>query len=337
MPYLTTIFFLSARRRTLLLVFVAIIFHLFLLYLLAPRLAKPILVNRHTNLVAVELPGLSGPITDPPRLPAPKQALSTTKDISDSLDEQLKLIPHAIRTPSNVVAVADSEISPFELAGLPIKLPPSAELKFNTQIQRNSELQLGTSRILWLKSQNRYLSVMDVRTQHRQFPRLISQGEVDQQRGLIPDQYSGSRGLAESVTHSVRSHILGSDPNSVKTQPVKACAQDTLSVFWQLAGIGMHDNGTFLPRVDFQMLVAEAGKTSVWRFKVVALEELNTPIGKLQAWHLIRHASSGTAEQTIEVWLAPDHYWYPVKLRYHDEGGDIIELLISDITQTIDT
>ena len=337
MVYLTIRYLLTTCRRTLALAFVVIIFHLFLLYWAAPRLTKPIPVNRHIYLVAVDLLGLSNPITYPPKLSAPKQALSPAKEVSDSLDERLKLSSHAIRTPSTAVSVVDNDISSIESPGLPVKLPPSAELTFSTQIQRNSDLQLGISRILWLKTHNSYLSVMDVHTQDPLFPRLISEGKVDQHRGLIPDRVSRDHGLAESVTRDELSHVLGSDSNSVKAQALNAYVQDSLSVFWQLAGIGLHDNGTFLPRVEFQMLVAEPGYTSVWRFNVVALEDLNTPIGKLQAWHLIRRASSGTTYQTIELWLAPDHSWYPVKLRYHDNSGDIIELLISDITQSIDT
>jgi len=51
----------------------------------------------------------------------------------------------------------------------------------------------------------------------------------------------------------------------------------------------------------------------------------------MTAWHLLRAPLAGSYDQKIDIWLAPEHEWYPVKLRYTERNGDYLDLLLSNI------
>ena len=113
--------------------------------------------------------------------------------------------------------------------------------------------------------------------------------------------------------------------------------QDTLSLILQIASIGRHDSTLFITGASFPFFVADTKDANIWLISVVGLEEIDTPLGKLHAWHLLRAAPAGTQEQTVEFWLAPDREWYPVKLRYTEANGDSLDLTVSEITLVPDT
>ena len=67
--------------------------------------------------------------------------------------------------------------------------------------------------------------------------------------------------------------------------------------------------------------------------KYVGIEEVETGLGIVSAWHLVRSARKNSYEQSLDVWLAPKHEWYPVKVRYTNTNGDFLDLSLSDITR----
>lgn len=113
--------------------------------------------------------------------------------------------------------------------------------------------------------------------------------------------------------------------------------QDAASVFWLLASIGRQNHSAFAPGVEFNTLVADSHKVYPWQIRVVGMEDITTPIGKLSTWHLVRLASSGSTGQTVDLWLSPERDWYPVKLRYTEANGDYLELTVSDISPIPET
>ena len=58
------------------------------------------------------------------------------------------------------------------------------------------------------------------------------------------------------------------------------------------------------------------------------------PIGTLQTWHLVRIPKPGSFDDRVDIWLAPQHEWYPVKVRYTDlrPEGDYIDLALSALS-----
>jgi hypothetical protein len=49
----------------------------------------------------------------------------------------------------------------------------------------------------------------------------------------------------------------------------------------------------------------------------------------MTTWHVVRMPKPGSYDQKLDFWLAPQHEWYPVKLRYTETNGDYLDLSLS--------
>ena len=60
-------------------------------------------------------------------------------------------------------------------------------------------------------------------------------------------------------------------------------------------------------------------------------EELETKLGKLMTWHLSRPPKPGSYNSRLEVWLAPEHDWYPVQIRNTEASGAVTTQTVTKI------
>jgi hypothetical protein len=72
-----------------------------------------------------------------------------------------------------------------------------------------------------------------------------------------------------------------------------------------------------------EMPVAGARHVSVYRFELRGIETLELPIGRLEAHRLERPISA--EHDGIEVWIAPALCWLPVKMRFVDDRGQVVQ------------
>ena len=81
-------------------------------------------------------------------------------------------------------------------------------------------------------------------------------------------------------------------------------------------------------------VLEENSKASVGLLNI-GEEAIKLPIGVLQTWHVVRVPKPGAYEDRIDIWLAPQHEWYPARLRYTDPrpNGDVTELSLSGLHQ----
>lgn len=145
--------------------------------------------------------------------------------------------------------------------------------------------------------------------------------------GLRPDLFWIQRGQSGNRTESagfdwatatLRLGKAGED----KTVTLAAGTQDVLSVLYQLALTAPHDAVLELP-------VTNGRKFDRYRYRVVGEEPLDTPLGTLTTEHLEKVREPG--EDGLELWLARDYHYLPVKLRLTDRKGEVAEQLISEI------
>jgi hypothetical protein len=99
--------------------------------------------------------------------------------------------------------------------------------------------------------------------------------------------------------------------------------QDRASVLMQLVGIGLAEPDQVRDTLD--VVVAGARDLRIARFKVLGREDVATGIGTLAAWHLAELAAPGMAR--LDIWLAPERNWLPVRLRVEDAGGSATQTL----------
>jgi len=72
----------------------------------------------------------------------------------------------------------------------------------------------------------------------------------------------------------------------------------------------------------------EAG---VWTFRVEGREEATVPAGTYTTQRVTR-APRSEHDYRLELWLAPELGWLPVRMRQTQEDGDVIDLQLRDIS-----
>jgi hypothetical protein len=103
--------------------------------------------------------------------------------------------------------------------------------------------------------------------------------------------------------------------------------QDRASLLVQLAAIGLGSGGRM--KEEIALVVAGAGAAGVERYRVLGLEDVDTGIGAVPAWHLAQLAPAGGAR--LELWLAPSQDWLPVQLRLTGADGSVSTQLLTGV------
>ena len=137
------------------------------------------------------------------------------------------------------------------------------------------------------------------------------------------------RGRSLTATHFDWSGNRITFSGSQAAFPLLAGAQDKASVPLQLAAIARGDAKQLTGDIDIQ--VGEDRDASVFRFQVVGQEQLDTKLGRLQTWHLTRPPKPGSYKSRLDIWLAPEHGWYPVQIRNTESSGAVTTQTVNNI------
>jgi hypothetical protein len=149
--------------------------------------------------------------------------------------------------------------------------------------------------------------------------RLFVDGQIFQESegtitsaGLRPERFLERRGGREDeglefdwLQHTVT--LERGDER--KTAPLVGDTVDWLTMIFELAHMPPHGAGASL-----DLHVYTQRKLYDFDLKVVGLEEIEIPLGKVRALHL-RHVDPEDGK-TIDVWLGVDQHYLPVKMRY---------------------
>lgn len=111
--------------------------------------------------------------------------------------------------------------------------------------------------------------------------------------------------------------------------PLIAGTQDKASVPLQLSAIARGDAKQLSGDID--IFVGEDRDASVYRFQVVGPEQIDTRLGKLQTVHLTRPPKPGSYKSRLDIWLAPEHGWYPVQIRNTEASGAVTTQTVNNI------
>lgn len=210
--------------------------------------------------------------------------------------------------------------------------PPSAELKYDVQALREGKTVYGRGKINW--QANRELFRIDGEAGVLFFTvfNFSSEGTVGAS-GIEPVLYTEKRFRKSATnTHFQRERNTISFSASTNSYPRRGGEQDRASIVWQLAGIGRADDGAFAPGAEIDLFVAGARDAEVWRIHVVGQEQIDTGTGKMLAWHVTRAPDPGSYDKSMDIWLAPQQDWYPVKLRETEKNGDYLEMSLSGLS-----
>lgn len=153
----------------------------------------------------------------------------------------------------------------------------------------------------------------------------ISRGKITP-FGLAPDDFWIQRGRATpdktTAAHFdyARKTVTITKNNQAFSVPLQDNAQDVLSVIFQLV--------IRSPFPDAMLLHVTTGKSlKPYHAVVVGEEIMNTALGQLNVLHLSRPAEED--EDAMDVWLAEDYNFVPVKIRVNHSKYGVIEQIIT--------
>lgn len=268
--------------------------------------------------------------------PAPEAAMALATAADTAMPEpDVTDAAEALTIPEEAaVAAPKASETPAEQGGVHYKIDPapSAELKYDVQALREGQTVYGSGKIHWQTDGGMYSVTGEASVLFFTVLQFRSEGALDG-FGVAPVIYSEKR-FRKSETNT---HFNHDERNSISfsastaSYPRSGGEQDRASIIWQLAGIGRGDSEKFIPGAEIDLFVAGVRDAETWRIRVLGLEDIEVGTGKAIAWHVVRAPRAGSYDQQLDIWLAPQQQWYPVKLRYTETNGDYLDMSLSNL------
>lgn len=213
-----------------------------------------------------------------------------------------------------------------------IDLPPSATLEYDVQkTPVEGQPTYGSGTIAWHTDGQHYSVEGEFGVLFITALRFRSTGTIET-TGIAPELYSEKRfRRAETNTHFHRVRNTISFSASTNSYPRNGTEQDRASIIWQLAGIGRGDSSQFTPGAIIQVVVAGTRDAEPWQIQIVDREDLEIDGKTISTWHVVRAPRARTHDQKLDIWLAPQLQWYPVRLRYTEPNGDHLDMTLTGL------
>jgi len=235
--------------------------------------------------------------------------------------------------PSLLAAPAQQQEAPAAVKR-PFQLPPSADLRYELSARQRGFGLKGEAVIVWRAGDGQYsvsatskLPLLGTITEDR------SSGAVDAY-GLAPAEFHEKRMRKDPTTTTFdREAKLLRFSESRETYPLKGGEQDRVSVTWQLAAVARGAGAAFRTGSQWPFFVAGRRDAETWVFKVVRREKIQTGLGEVETVLLARQPLPDKQDQSLEIWLAPRHDWYPVRLRYADGDKEQVEQTLATVSK----
>lgn len=268
-------------------------------------------------------PPAPAPVAEPP---APTVEATAPVNNEPSIETTSDSKIAAAETPEPVTPEVEEGIA------YKIDLPPSASLKYDIQkISKEGAPTYGNGTISWQTDGRQYTVDGDFGVLFITALRFRSSGSITD-IGIVPELYSEKRfRRSETNTHFQREPALISFSASTKSYPRTGGEQDRASIIWQLAGIGRGDTEKFVAGASIDLFVAGTRDAETWHILVLGQEDIVVDGTTISAWHVARAPRRGSYDQKLDIWLAPQLNWYPVRLRYTEANGDYLDMSLSNL------
>jgi hypothetical protein len=218
------------------------------------------------------------------------------------------------------------------LARLRISVPPPAELLYEVTALKRGLPHHGQSTIEWKSDGTQYRIIGETAIDGMATRSFQSEGTLDG-FGIAPLLYTEkSSNKSATNTHFQRERNIISFSSSTASYPRQGGEQDRASIIWQLSAIGRGSPSLFSPGAELEIFVAGVRDGEPWRIQVLNEEQVELAAEKINACHLVRMPRPGTYDQRLDVWLAPQQAWYPVKLRYTQANGDTVDMALTKVS-----
>jgi hypothetical protein len=201
-------------------------------------------------------------------------------------------------------------------------IPGSTRLKYDVNGEVKGFRYFVNGELLWLHDGATYDARLEISHFLLGSRVQTSKGKIGPD-GLEPTRF-GDKVRSEVAAHFERSKNKVSFSANTPDAPLLPGAQDQLSVFIQLAAMmgGDADRFTKGASVSFQAVGPRSSET--WNFLVGASELLKLPGGDVKAVKFTREPVA-EFDPKVEVWLAPEMDYIPVRIRLSQSNGDFVE------------
>lgn len=234
---------------------------------------------------------------------------------------------------AGLLAAAPAHAADHAAPKYKFNVPPSAVLSYSIKARQSGIPIEGEAQAHWSADGKHYAASSEARAML--VGKILdskSEGAIDA-FGLAPESFTEKRFRKDPTTTSFdrAAHLIRFSASD-QTYPIEGGEQDRSSVIWQLISVARAAPAKFKPGSEWKFFVAGQRDADPWTFKVTGQEKIDTPLGALTALHVERDPPPGSKEQQLDIWLAPQRDWYPVKLRFSDTGeGDFIEQTLEKI------
>lgn len=265
----------------------------------------------------------AAPVKEAPPLAVPVEPVAATL-APEALPEAVAEIP----------AVAAEEPTALQPRQYKAKVPPSSSMTLALdRIDAKGTHWQGVAEMAWQVDGASYSMTVEagINMMVTKFNLLsmASEGSIGES-GFAPRLATEKRrGRAQTATHFNGGQGNITFSASQASAPLVAGAQDKTTLPLQLAAIARADPAQF--EGGLEITVGEERGASVYTFEVAGQEEIETVLGKLQTWRLSRPPKPGSYNSRLEVWLAPERGWYPVRIRNTEANGAVTTQTVTDI------
>jgi hypothetical protein len=216
-------------------------------------------------------------------------------------------------------------------------LPPSVDLNYSAKARQSGLSLDGNASLKWHVEGNKF--TVETESRAMLVGKILdakSEGSIDDY-GLAPATFVERRFRKDpTITTFNRTANTITFNASTTRYPIGGGEQDRNSAIWQLIAVARAAQGKFKPGSEWLFFVAGPHDAEPWTFRVAKQETVRTPLGNMAAVHVVKAPPPDAKGQQDDIWLAPSLEWYPVRLRFSEENGDVIEQTLVTISKTPD-
>lgn len=218
--------------------------------------------------------------------------------------------------------------------------PDSVQLRYRLHGNYRGEVQ-GQGQVQWIREGRRYQVNLDVTLGPSFAPliaRRMSSGGVLTSRGIAPRRYDEDTRVLFSSRRRVSLLFTPRAEGGTEVQLADGSMrlgadgmQDAASQFVHLTWLFLTGREPLQAGRIVEMPLALPRKLYAWRYQLVGEEALDTPIGRLDTWHLRPLLEAGDKlgrDLKAEVWLAPTLQFLPVRLRIAQDENTFVDLML---------
>ena len=220
-----------------------------------------------------------------------------------------------------------------ELGGALESLPAAGTYVYKLRDSRYSALS-GTTTIDWRvdAASKRYETRLRMTVFGIPLADITSAGAI-RRFGLAPERYVQKTGTrAPQAANLDWEQRIVTFSSRTFQRPAHEGMQDRLSFQFQLMALGQNLPAAFKPGATISMEVAGPGDVESYHFLVVGTETVETEAGPIEAIKLDRPRVDA-GDTRIEVWLAPERRYLPIRLRFTDRRDNVTESLLESVRE----